>query len=90
MDRLRALGTVVWLSGDLDTLCERATRLGGRPMLTGRSPEELAALYEARKAFYGQAHLVVDATRLGVDAAVSRILRHLRERASVGAAPSAR
>jgi shikimate kinase len=87
MDRLRALGTVVWLAGDLDTLCERASRLGGRPMLTGRSPEEIAALYEARKKFYGQAHLVVDVTRLGVDAAVSRILRHLRERA---VAPSTR
>jgi shikimate kinase len=90
MDRLRELGTVVWLSGDLDTLCERASRLGGRPMLSGRSPEAIAALYEARKAFYGQAHLEVDVTRLGVDAAVSRILRHLRERASMGAAPSAR
>jgi shikimate kinase len=90
MDRLRELGTVVWLSGDLDTLCERASRLGGRPMLSGRSPEEIAALYEARKAFYRQAHLEVDVTRLGVDASVSRILRHLRERASLGAAPSAR
>jgi hypothetical protein len=56
-------------------------------MLTGRSPEEIAALYEARKEFYGQAHLAVDVTRLGVDAAVSRILRHLRERA---VAPSTR
>jgi shikimate kinase len=90
MERLRTLGTVVWLAGDLDTLSERATRLGGRPMLAGRSPEEVAALYEARKAFYGQAHLAVDVTRLGVDAAVSRILRHLRERAHLGAAPSAR
>jgi shikimate kinase len=90
MERLRTLGTVVWLAGDLDTLSERATRLGGRPMLAGRSPEEVAALYEARKAFYGQAHLAVDVTRLGVDAAVSRILRHVRERAHLGAAPSAR
>jgi shikimate kinase len=90
VERLRGLGTVVWLAGDLDTLCERAARLGGRPMLTGRSPEEIAALYEARKVFYGQAHLAVDVTRLGVDAAVSRILRHLRERAYLGATPSAR
>jgi shikimate kinase len=90
MERLRGLGTVVWLAGDLDTLCERAARLGGRPVLTGRSPEEIAALYQARKAFYGQAHLAVDVTRLGVDAAVSRILRHLRERAYLGATPSAR
>lgn len=80
MERLRTFGTVVWLAADFDTLYERASRLGGRPMLAGRSREDVAALYEARKAFYSQAHLAVDVSRLGVDAAVSRILRYLRDR----------
>jgi shikimate kinase len=79
MERLRALGTVIWLAADFDALYERASRLGGRPMLAGRSREDIAALYETRKAFYCQAHLSVDMSRLGVDAAVGRILRHLRE-----------
>jgi shikimate kinase len=79
MERLRTLGTVIWLAADFDALYERASRLGGRPMLAGRSREDVAALYEARKAFYRQAHLAVDMSRLGVDAAVGRILRYLRE-----------
>lgn len=80
MDRLRALGTVVWLAGDFDALYERASRLGSRPMLAGRSRAEVAALYESRQPYYGQAHLAVDTTHLGVDGVVMRILRHLRER----------
>jgi shikimate kinase len=79
MERLKALGTVVWLAADFDALYERATRVGGRPMLANRSREEGAALYETRKAYYGQAHLAVDVTRLPIDAAVSRILHYLRE-----------
>src|SRR5881397_1353202 len=31
MERLRELGTVVWLAGDLADLCERAGRSGDRP-----------------------------------------------------------
>jgi shikimate kinase len=80
IERLRALGTVVWLAADFDTLYERATRLEGRPMLAGRSREEVAALYEARKACYSQAHLAVDVSGVGVDGAVGRITRYLRER----------
>lgn len=83
MERLRALGTVVWLAADFDMLYERASRLGGRPMLAGRSREEVAALYEARRAYYSRAHLAVDVGRAGVDAAVSRVLRYLRERERV-------
>ncbi len=79
MERLKRLGTVVWLAAEFDTLYERARRVGSRPMLAGRTREEAAALYEARKAFYRQAHVAVDATRLGADTVVGRILRHLRE-----------
>ncbi|MBI3458032.1 MAG: shikimate kinase [Candidatus Rokubacteria bacterium] len=80
MERLKALGTVVWLAADFDVLYERASRVGSRPMLAGRSHAELAALYDARKPYYRQAHLAVEVGRLGVDAVVSRLLRHLRER----------
>src|SRR5262245_65886097 len=57
MERLKTLGTVVWLGGDLETLYQRATRLGGRPMLADRSREEIAALYEARRGHHSQAHV---------------------------------
>jgi len=80
MERLKALGTVVWLAADFDALYERANRVGGRPMLAERTREEMAALYEARQAHYHRAHLSIDSTQLSVDAVVNHILRHLRDR----------
>src|SRR5207245_2882548 len=63
MEALRALGTVVWLRGDLADLCERAGRSGDRPMLARRTVAELRALYRARAPFYRPAPPVVDAGR---------------------------
>ncbi len=81
---LRSLGTVIWLSGDFDTLYERAQRSGERPMLAGRSREEAERLYRAREPFYRQADLTVDTTALGPDQVAAQILSALaaRERAA--------
>jgi shikimate kinase len=81
---LRALGTVVWLSGDFDALYERAQRAGQRPMLAGRTRQEAEALYRAREPFYRQADLTVDTTAVGPDQAAAQILSALaaRERAA--------
>jgi shikimate kinase len=76
---LRELGTVVWLRGDLDELLARARRTGARPMLNGRTPEELAALYRAREPYYAQAHLTVDTGGLGIDQVVARVVSALRD-----------
>lgn len=77
MEALRALGTVVWLRGDLPALLERAGRVGGRPMLE-RSPAEVEALYRAREPYYARAHITIDTAGLGVDQVVSRVLAALR------------
>src|SRR4030095_9161186 len=37
MERLRELGTVVWLDGEVHELLERARRVGERPVLGGAS-----------------------------------------------------
>ncbi len=81
---LRALGTVVWLSGDFATLYERAQRTGERPMLAGRTRDEAEALYVAREPFYRQADLTVDTTAMGPDQAAAQIVSALmaRERAA--------
>ena len=78
MEALRALGTVVWLRGDLAELIARAQRIGGRPMLE-RSAADIEALYRAREPYYARAHLTVDTTGLGVDRVVSRVLAALRD-----------
>jgi len=78
VEALRALGTVVWLRGDLPQLLERAERIGGRPMLE-RSPAEIEALYRAREPYYARAHVTVDTAGLGVDQVVARVLAALRQ-----------
>jgi shikimate kinase len=77
MDALRALGTVIWLRGDLPDLLERARRLGGRPMLE-RSPADIETLYRAREPYYGRAHVMIETRGLGVDQVVARMLSALR------------
>ncbi|MBI2154768.1 MAG: shikimate kinase [Candidatus Rokubacteria bacterium] len=84
MEALKAMGTVVWLAGDFETLYARALRSGSRPMLEGKPKEEVAALYRAREPYYRQAHFVVETPGLGVDQVVRRILSLLRHRARVG------
>lgn len=79
MDALRELGMVVWLRGELRELCERARRVGERPMLAGRTFEELEALYRGRELYYARAHLTVDTVGLGPDEVVRRVLSALHE-----------
>jgi shikimate kinase len=79
MEALRELGTVVWLRGDLPELLIRAHRAGARPMLSGRTPEEIEALFRARQPYYARAHLSVDTAGLGVDQVVARLLATLRD-----------
>ena len=80
LEALRAIGTVVWLSGDFGALYERALRGGGRPMLSGKTREQAEALYEARKPFYAKADLAVDTTGLNPDQVAARVAAALAER----------
>ena len=80
MEALRELGTVIWLRGDLGELWTRARGQGQRPVLAGRSFEDIEALYRQREPFYARADLVVDTTGLGPDQVVARLLAVLRER----------
>jgi shikimate kinase len=79
MQTLRELGTVVWLRGSLPELLARAARSGARPMLAGRTAEDLESLYRFREPYYAQAHLTVDTAGLGLDQVVARVLAALRE-----------
>jgi shikimate kinase len=79
MEALRALGTVVWLAGDLAALYERAKRSGRRPMLDGKPFEEVERLHREREPYYRQAHLTIETSGLGPDQVVAKILAALRE-----------
>jgi len=85
MELLRELGAVVWLDGDVRELHARASRIGNRPMLEGRSMAEIEELYRTRQPFYRRAHITVDTTGIGADQVVARILTALREAHAVRA-----
>ena len=67
LERLKALGTVVWLKAELATLYNRATRSGMRPVLANRRREEVEALYREREPYYARAHLTIETDGLGPD-----------------------
>jgi len=79
MELLRELGTVVWLDGDVRELHPRASHIGNRPMLEGRSIAEIDELYRARQPYYRRAHIAIDTTGLGADQVAARVLAALRE-----------
>ena len=78
MEALKAMGTVVWLTGRFDVLHKRALRSGSRPLLDGKPKEEVAALYRGREPYYRQAHFTIETTGVGVDQVVRRIETLLR------------
>jgi len=80
LEALRAIGTVVWLSGEFAALYERALRGGDRPMLHGRTREQAEALYESRKPFYAMADVTVDTTTLNPDQVAAKVAAALAER----------
>lgn len=79
MATLRGLGTVVWLRGEPRELLERARRQGARPMLDGRSDDDIAALYRAREPFYRQAHITIETSGRTIDQVVGDLVAALRE-----------
>ena len=80
IEALRSIGTVVWLAGDFGTLYERALRAGDRPMLHGKSREQVAALYESRQSYYAQADLTVNTDGLTTDQVAGRVASALMAR----------
>jgi shikimate kinase len=85
MELVRELGTVVWLDGDVRELHARASRIGDRPMLDGRSLAEIEELYRLRLPYYRRAHLAIDTRGLGADQVAARVLAALREAHAVRA-----
>jgi len=75
----------VWLDGDVRELHERASRIGNRPMLEGRSMAEIEELYRTRQPYYRRAHITVDTTGIGADQVVAHLLAALREAHAVRA-----
>lgn len=73
-------GISVWLRADLDILCKRTGRRGGRPLLNGANPEDvLQKLMDERYPAYAQADIVVDTSQESIDLTANNILESLVE-----------
>jgi len=71
----------VWLQAEIDTLAERATRRGHRPLLRGRNPAAvLGGLAEARDPVYALAPLHVRSEGMSHEEAVEAIVAALAGR----------
>jgi shikimate kinase len=71
----------VWLDADIPTLAERVTRRDHRPLLRGKDPAEvLERLAQARRPFYGEAHIHIRSEKVPHERAVDLIVAALAER----------
>ena len=82
VDLLKQLGTVVWLEAKEETLLERASRRGNRPLLQTEDPRaRLSELLRTRAPLYEKAADVrVDTTSLTHDEVADVILNNIESR----------
>lgn len=78
--RILAGGTAIWLDADIDTLVNRVSKRGGRPLLAGRDPRQVIMdLMEVRRPAYSQAHIRVRSGNFPHEHTVEGIVRALEE-----------
>ena len=75
---VRARGISIWLKADLDTLIERTSRRGGRPLLKRGDPREiLARLIAERYPVYGEADLMIETGESPAESVAESIITKL-------------
>jgi shikimate kinase len=76
--RIRSRAITVWLKADLDTLVERVSRRGHRPLLKNGDPREiLTRLMETRGPIYAEADITVETGNAPASATVERVIEAL-------------
>jgi shikimate kinase len=82
VDLLKQMGTVVWLEAAEETLLERASRRGNRPLLQTENPRAaLSQLLTARTPLYATAaDMRVETTKLTHDEVADIILAEIEKR----------
>ena len=85
VELLRTLGTLVHLIANEDTLFERATRRGTRPLLQTNNPRQaFNDLFQQRRSLYLEAaDLTIDTSELQHEEVVARILKELAQHSHV-------
>jgi shikimate kinase len=77
---MKKTGVVVCLTSSPEMILERTKRFSDRPLLRVADPlARIRQLLEARRPFYDQAHHLIDADRLSVQATAEAVLRVLQD-----------
>jgi shikimate kinase len=86
VDLLKRLGIVVWLEAEEETLFERASRRGNRPLLQTEKPREsFSTILRTRTPLYANAaDIRVDTTSLKHDQVADLILKEIESRNAAG------
>ncbi|HAF02510.1 MAG TPA: shikimate kinase [Spartobacteria bacterium] len=81
VDLLKRLGTIVWLEAREETLFERASRRGNRPLLETENPRKtLSEMLRARSPLYAKvADIRVDTSALSHDEVADAILSKIED-----------
>jgi shikimate kinase len=89
--RIKSRAITVWLKADLETLIERVSRRGHRPLLKNGDPREiLARLMALRGPVYAEADITVETGHAPATATVERVIEALAAfRARAAAEPPA-
>lgn len=81
VERLKQLGTIVWLNADEATLFDRASRRNTRPLLQNSNPRAtFSELFRQRLPLYrAAADFEIDTSKLGHEEVAEVILRKIEE-----------
>jgi shikimate kinase len=81
VDRLKSVGTVVWLAADEAILFERAARRDHRPLLQKGNPRAIfSKLFSERESLYAAAaDIRIDTSRMSHDEVAETILNKMEE-----------
>lgn len=79
VERLRKGNKVIWLRVDEETAWRRVAGSEDRPLVRGRSREEVVALLKKREPYYGFADLKMETAGKSAEEIVAEILEGLRE-----------
>ncbi len=82
IEMLKKFGTVVWLDAEVETLLERASRRGNRPLLKTKDPHAtITEMAGARQPLYARmADIRIDTTGMRHDEVAALILKKIQNR----------
>lgn len=76
MDFLRKNAVVVYLSSSVDKIINNAGQTGKRPLLVGKTREQIVEMIRQRQPYYEQCDLKIDVTHLTAQQTADKILSY--------------